>query len=102
MKEKLYRFFYTAPIGQVLSIPMFIGLFLILSPTLFNQSLPNFLDHGWFSLILGFFVFGICGFPIVIREESPIPFFRSGKKSCILWIFYPVLNMGNSAFISYI
>ena len=74
MKDKFIRFFFTAPINNLIGIPLIIGVIewgiVIIVPDTINN-----IGNLKMILLALSFLFGACaGIPMIIRQEAPLFF----------------------------
>lgn len=106
MKEKLSRFFFTAPIKIVVGIPALISLILLFIIVTVPDKNTNILTLKNILIPIAFFFMGSMGIPIVIRRESPV-FFTNEENAAahgmflvVSWWIFAVLYIILSIFFS--
>ena len=89
MKDKLSRFFFTAPINFVVGIPVLIALILLFIIITIPDKNTNILNLKNVLIPVAFFFMGSAGVPIIIRRESP-GFFANEENAAVRGMFLVV------------
>ena len=72
MKEKLIRFFFTAPINTLIGIPLIIEVIIWGIVIFVPETINNIGNLKMILLSLSFLFGSFAGIPIIIRKEAPL------------------------------